>query len=276
MELPESLLSLNPINSIINNNANMVCNIDDAYHMISEALVPILIAVLRENNFNEYCFSQTIYLNARDNGDIELKESTDNIKLLCDNNTNRFILYFIDVTIESRRVRHSNALLIDSLYGTIEYFEPNGSVFDIYSNISTYLQNVFLGILPEYKFLSTSDFCPRIGVQAKSQLAICGAFSLLFLLMRVLNEDVTSGELLGILIDLSNAQLKDLMLKFICYINLISNRYNTIRLEEYYETFQTLKKFIDFDPELNQLVENLYHDLDLNGLYAIFEDYNLL
>ncbi|SNW62198.1 Hypothetical protein ORPV_294 [Orpheovirus IHUMI-LCC2] len=274
MELPESLLSLNFINTIINNKYSMSCNLEGSYNIISEALVPILISQLRENNAQDYCFAQTIYLNENANGDIELMENEEEIKLICDTKSNRFILYLIDINIE-QRVRHSNALLIDTLYESIEYFEPNGSIYESYANTSSYLQYVFLSILPTYKFLPTNDFCPKIGLQDRTGLGICGSFSLLFLLLRVLNDDATSGEILGILIDLSNKQLLYLMSKFMCYINVSAIKYNVTLLDKYYTIFQSLKWKLGNIPGLYKSIDALYYDLDARGLHKLAREYNI-
>ena len=114
--------------------------------------------------------------------------------------SNRFVLFLIDLNfISNGRIngRHSEALLVDNLFQTIEFFEPNGPAVSWYPEVSSFLEHEMKILLPKYKFLSTGEFCPMIGPQAISGLGICGSFSLLFLLLRIFNEQYTSGEIIG-------------------------------------------------------------------------------
>lgn len=92
---------------------------------------------------------------------------------------------------------HSNLIIIDKLYKTVEFFEPHGiilghtysSILHIESIIQNFLTETFR--LNAYKFINISTSCP-IGAQSLQSLinpesGHCLAWSLYFIMVRLLN-----------------------------------------------------------------------------------------
>lgn len=92
---------------------------------------------------------------------------------------------------------HSNLIIIDKLYKTVEFFEPHGivlghtysSILNIESIIQNFLTETFR--LKEYTFINISTTCP-IGAQSLQSLINpesrhCLAWSLYFIMVRLLN-----------------------------------------------------------------------------------------
>lgn len=198
MEFPDQLTELIPITEILNYQCKSRESVNSLYSNLPDVLIPILIGKLREQ---DYCFSQVIRLCIDEEtlSNVGICSGYNEVSLSCQNKQYRFYIYSIDLVFlknGSVKGRHSEALIVDSLFQTIEFFEPNGPVVSWYTIVSSFLENEFSALLPNYKYLSTIEFCPMIGPQAISEEGICGAFSLLFILLRVFNIQHTSGEIM--------------------------------------------------------------------------------
>jgi hypothetical protein len=92
---------------------------------------------------------------------------------------------------------HSNLIIIDKLYKTIEFFEPHGiilghtysNILNIESIIQKFITNTFE--LSGYTFINISSMCP-IGAQSLQSIinpesGHCLAWSLYFIMVRMLN-----------------------------------------------------------------------------------------
>jgi len=92
---------------------------------------------------------------------------------------------------------HSNLIIIDNLWKTIEFFEPHGislshytaEIIDIPKILENFIKSIFL--LPNYTFINVSQNCP-IGVQSKQgefnpSAGHCLVWSLYFIMLRILN-----------------------------------------------------------------------------------------
>lgn len=274
MNYPESLLELDPIPQILSFNCQTTLPTEGLYKNLPDILIPVLIGKLKDR---EYCFSQVIRLCMdRNTDEVDICKGYRDIALRCQLNQSRFILYLIDlVFLEGQQIvgRHSEALLIDTLFQTIEFFEPNGPAAQWYPVISSFLEYKFSSILPTYKFLTTGEFCPFIGPQAVSELGICGSFSLLFIILRVSNPDLTSGEVISELVNLSRSQIQTLMRQFICFIVDYASRNQFRLLQNLYDRLVDATINI---PELVQTVDDLYYNLDRQALLEFAQNYGIL
>ena len=92
---------------------------------------------------------------------------------------------------------HSNLIIIDNLWKTIEFFEPHGISLSHYTaeiiNIPNALENFIKHnfLLYDYTFINVSQNCP-IGIQSRQgefnpSAGHCLAWSLYFIMIRVLN-----------------------------------------------------------------------------------------
>jgi hypothetical protein len=236
-------------------------------------LIPVLLHELKSDNS---CFSQVIRLCYDINTqEVKICQGYDEIEVNCDVEKNRFIIYYVDLIFlknGSVNGRHSEAILVDTLFRTIEFFEPNGPVASWYDVVNSYFEYYFAEIFPDYKYLSTGEFCPSKGPQAKASLPVCGAFSLLFLLLRIKNEELTSGEVIGHLINLSKSELEQLLYQFIYYINNYARIHRLILIQNLYDR---ILNQIDQDPDVREIFDALYLKLDIDGLIATSKLYGL-
>jgi hypothetical protein len=90
------------------------------------------------------------------------------------------------------------------------------------------------------------------GPQVISNQGICGSFSLLFLLVCVLNNDLTSGEIIGHLVNLFLIKLQYLMRQFTCYIKDYTTKNGFCTLQLLYDKISPLVANI---PELSNQID---------------------
>jgi hypothetical protein len=268
------LLELEPVEEILDFNCPRNDPIEELYGPIPKILVPVLLKKLQNS---DSCFSQVIRLCFNKNtNEVNVCQGYEEIGSSCDRETTRFIIYYIDLVFIKNEVvdgRHSEAVLVDTLFNTIEFFEPNGPAADWYDVVNSYLEYHLTQLYPEYKYLPTGEFCPYYGPQAKSGLGICGSFSLLFLILRIYNEDLTSGELIGKLVNLSKTNLTDLMYKFICYILEYADMNNLFAIQDLYDRIMDVAINIE---HLRQMFDELYLKLDYQGLLQSAELYGII
>ena len=130
---------------------------------------------------------------------------------------------------------HSNLLIIDNLYKTIEFYEPHGIIFQhpygkIF-NISEILQNYIKDILKiDYYFINVSNTCPRgaqmLQADANEKAGHCLAWSLYFIMVRILNVDylsfstITTSQTINEIITSNTPENLDILIrKFITYLD---------------------------------------------------------
>ena len=116
----------------------------------------------------------------------------------CKNNTNiRF--YIIPLRLNfNYKDAHSNVIIIDNQYKTIEYFEPHGVMFtglDVPYDIQRHIKILMIRLFPIrselYTFKNVQNYCP-IGLQGLQTITNptsghCLAWSLLFINVRINN-----------------------------------------------------------------------------------------
>ncbi len=123
---------------------------------------------------------------------------------------------------------HSNLLIIDRLKNEIEHFEPHGefSRSSEQSNIiMNIVKNLMFKILPSYKFISTLEYCPKIGPQIKqknntncSHGGYCVVWSILYGYLRLLNPTYSRKEIVDFMLGQINLTY---LRQFITYIDTI-------------------------------------------------------
>jgi hypothetical protein len=91
---------------------------------------------------------------------------------------------------------HAMALVIDHKRKQIELFEPNGIVDWtplVFDALRSYFQQQER--FRDYKWISTEQFCPRLGIQSISKFAMCGLYSLLWIYLRIRCPGIDREEL---------------------------------------------------------------------------------
>lgn len=120
----------------------------------------------------------------------------------CKSNPNiRFYVIPIRLNLTYKSA-HSNVIIIDNSEGTIEFFEPHGSMFQGFSvpkpyHIENHIKTLVSRLFPLrsqiYKYKNVQNNCPMgLGLQSKQniinpQSGHCLAWSLLFIHVRILN-----------------------------------------------------------------------------------------
>ena len=103
---------------------------------------------------------------------------------------------------------HANIILIDTRKKTVELFEPHGNrdnssqledISRAYYKVSKNVQRFFNRYLPDYKYISPSDYEPGDGLQARLDAfsGLCVTWSILYLHYRVLNPDISQKDLIN-------------------------------------------------------------------------------
>ncbi len=147
----------------------------------------------------------------------------------------------IDVSMGS----HANIIIIDTNKKIIERFEPNGinPPSGFYYNpelLDTLLKNKFLEILPEYAFISPSEYLPTIGFQILETIeeskckkigdpnGFCAVWCLWWVEQKLINYEIDSKELAVELIKqikLSNKSFKKLIRNYSIKISQLRDEY---------------------------------------------------
>lgn len=120
----------------------------------------------------------------------------------CKSNPNiRFYVIPIRLNLTYKSA-HSNVIIIDNSEGTIEFFEPHGSMFQGFNvpkpyNIENHIKTLVSRLFPLrsqlYKYKNVQNNCPMgLGLQSKQNIinpksGHCLAWSLLFIHVRILN-----------------------------------------------------------------------------------------
>ena len=130
---------------------------------------------------------------------------------------------------------HANVLIFDLNRRIIERFDPHGgSVYETNTNNvkfgkevksdATYNQEVidyqlskkFKQILPEFKYLGTNETCPYLGPQVKTDAftGLCVTWSAMYMVLRLLNPQLSPVEITKRMIDGSREVLLNKLLRF--------------------------------------------------------------
>jgi hypothetical protein len=121
---------------------------------------------------------------------------------------------------------HSNTVIIDNKYHTIEFFEPHGGVykgglpFDTEKIIKHVLSYIFPSRTERYVFENVYSRCPSLGVQKNDNM--CLAWSLLFIELRLMNRKWLASD---IIIDISDLSL-DYLQRYLTYVMTQLNQTN--------------------------------------------------
>lgn len=163
---------------------------------------------------------------------------------------------------------HSNLLLIDNHAKTIEYFEPHGLNLQHTSANIISLNNIVYKIVVKlfpfvssYTFKNASTSC-IVGVQAiqntiDQNVGHCLAWSLFFLLMRLLNNklrlqtETVSEFIHRFLVSLPPVQLDDTVKRFITYVQTLPSF-----SERNYSNYITIEMQQELSPLDNLNIEN--------------------
>ena len=142
--------------------------------------------------------------------------------------------YVVDNKIISR---HSNMLLIDNKYKTLEIFEPHGNFSGSYqgyfingnSLIDNALKDMMNVMFPTYTFIPTLDYCPNKGPQHSENYAklkgftkqgFCSAFSMLYMHIRIQNTHLSRSEVIQQIMKGGKLQTYQRILKYAALINI--------------------------------------------------------
>ena len=152
---------------------------------------------------------------------------------------------------DTKKTSHANVLIFDTRRKTIERFDPHGGseykyvelVYDKKNKIlgrqdfkfgnqknnkiestalfnqvyiDTKLKDKFKEIIPEYTYYSTNDTTPYLGPQVKTDEfdGLCVTWSLMYMILRLLNPDMSPPEITIKMIDGTPEELKRKVLRF--------------------------------------------------------------
>lgn len=187
---------------------------------------------------------------------------------------------------------HSNLLIIDTFNKNIEFFEPHGLVFQhqvssmlsIYNIIEKITKNIFT-FTESYNFINSAQSC-IIGPQMVQGLTNpsaghCLAWSLLFILIRLLNVNNTSNNtatfIYEYLITIESKDLDVLIRQFITFVSLISKNVKPYDTYNYQliENYLSKDSFDKIEARLRYLL-NIYfskqRQYSTKDLEIIFEE----
>jgi hypothetical protein len=136
---------------------------------------------------------------------------------------------------------HANALIFDTKRKTIERFDPHGGneykdvklAYDTNSygkhhfgeksnafynqvKIDTELSNKFKSVLPNYTYYGTNITTPYLGPQLKADAygGLCVTWSTMYMVLRLLNPDLSPSDVTTKMIDGTPTELKNRILRF--------------------------------------------------------------
>lgn len=154
-----------------------------------------------------------------------------------------------DTTDKNMYTAHSNLIIIDNFEKTIDFFEPHGEKFEhpistilsINKLLEKIIKTTFL-FTSNYKFTNSASVC-IIGPQAiqstiAPQSGHCLAWSLLFILLRILNANLVveniSQYIYQFLTTISPYALDSIIRRFITFVKLLPQVEK--EYEKYYQT----------------------------------------
>jgi hypothetical protein len=144
---------------------------------------------------------------------------------------------------------HANVVIIDTVNGIIEFFEPHGVYYKgnkVLYNTELIIQTVISQILPlfspnnnfKYIFENVFTSCPYFSIQAND--SYCLAWSLFYTELRILNPEHTSQDIIDVLSEWDRNFTLEYIKKYISYIqdksiyrkNIIYNSIKQIKIGE--------------------------------------------
>ena len=222
-KLPQEVQELGFIPEVMNHPCKDTASIIDMYEKsMGELLLPTLNILVKNQPVDQsiVCIAGTIdMLVDLDNSivtDFMVFDRTKN----CTRTDYKIIVYNVLMSFIEFGTRndmgHGTALVANSTNKTIEFFDPTGTEGPWHNTVLNRLQIEFAKVLPGYRFI-ISGFCPDIGDYEGE--GICGAYTLLFLILKMYNYQLGPEQLEARLGRLSRYQLTDLMRQFLCYID---------------------------------------------------------
>jgi hypothetical protein len=274
--IPEQLFNMAPVMNIL----TVPCDITEEqfaekYAEIASVIPLLLIATLRRVQgvpvgggpkvATNYCLARVLRLCAHlDENNVVECSGYGGVDLMgCPLDKYRFVVFMIELIKIRAGVltgRHSEVVLIDTELGTIEFFEPNGPAAPWYPLVADWLQRQFAqqAATKTFEFIDMDRFCPALGPQAIAQQPICGAFSLLFLILRISNPQTTSKRIMDLLLWIPPKYLRKLMRMFICFIHRFVEQEHLKDLQEAYEA---VSEHFD-DPSMLRIIDRIYLDFN--------------
>lgn len=166
--------------------------------------------------------------------------------------TSQIHIYPIEIAFEGKTISHLTYIIVNLTRHEIEYYEPHGSDAKWHSTVEPQLRNMFEFEFPTFQFVSTVDFCPPTGPQRVAKKGWCFLFSLLYVLIRLKEPQLTRHQCIVDLLKGGKDQIRLIMSKFVCF------SYDLIVSSKIYE-FLIVRKHIrsqvyeDFIPSLETL-----------------------
>jgi hypothetical protein len=172
---------------------------------------------------------------------------------LCENDNKYMVVCDLTLLFGTnpKETSHANVLIFDTRHKTIERFDPHGGneyidtklVYDSYQNegvgrkdfsfgindnkkrsnalfnqfeIDMRLSERFQKILPNYNYFGTNDTTPYLGPQIKADdfAGLCVTWSCMYMVLRLLNPDLSPAEVTIKMIDGTPKELKNRILRF--------------------------------------------------------------
>ena len=124
--------------------------------------------------------------------------------------------------LNNKSSEHANVIIIDTVNGIIEFFEPHGLFYkgnSVIYNTELLIQKVISQILPlnnQYIFENVFQFCPYFGIQQND--SFCLAWSLFYTELRILNPEKKSKDIIEILSEWTRDYTLEYIKKYITYI----------------------------------------------------------
>jgi hypothetical protein len=128
-------------------------------------------------------------------------------------------LIFTQDILDNSVSGHANVLIFDIVNKIIERFDPqiNDPLNIIDQNkLDTVLKNKFFEILPDYRYKKPNEICPYIGPQGKADAftGLCLTWSTMYMLLRVLNSELTPEQIVEYMLQGSPKELLNKILRF--------------------------------------------------------------
>ena len=167
-------------------------------------------------------------------------------------------------------IGHLTTLIIDHINKEIEYFEPNGPNTSWLAVIENMLiQELKIGY-PDYKFIRSYDICLK-SIQSGP---LCAMYTMLYIWLRVKEpwrkrERIAKSMLLN-----GQKGATFLVYKLMCVFYDMIQKYQLQNIQDRYNKIKFLinQSGLILDSEKLKQIDNLYFNLDLQGLRKVYFD----
>lgn len=159
-------------------------------------------------------------------------------------------IYPVHTSDENSNIGHFTVLIVNHSLKEIEYYEPNGQPSWL-TTVEPFLRKISVETYPNYKFIPNLDFCPVRGPQRVSRKGWCVAFSLLYILIRIKEPELTRSQIINDLLQGDRQQIRNILSKFICYT------YDIIVTKGIY-------KFADYRRKISDLAINILTNMRIS------------